>query len=176
MSERTDSIDLAPLRLSSGEARAFDLEVAIDPFDLSGQSYDVVPALVPARLDVSRTTANGYALRLRFAATFEGPCMRCLEPSSSTFRVDAREVEQPGAKDEELDSPYVEDEVVDLTAWVRDSLSLTLPAQLLCRDDCAGLCATCGENLNANPEHAHETGPDPRWAKLRELQLQPPSE
>jgi uncharacterized protein len=176
MSPLTDSIDLAPLHLSSGEGKSFDLEVAIDPFDLSGQRYDVEPAVVPARLDISRTTASGYALRLRFSATLEGPCMRCLEPARSTFAVDAREVEQPGAEDEELDSPYVEDEVVDVAGWVRDSLSLSLPAQLLCRADCAGLCATCGENLNEHPGHAHEAEPDPRWAKLRELQLQPPAE
>ena len=33
-------------------------------------------------------------------------------------------------------------------------------------------CAICGENLNeAGPEHGHEAEPDPRWAKLRELEL-----
>jgi uncharacterized protein len=171
MSQRVESFDLAPLRLSSGEGRAFELEVAVDPFDLSGQTYAVQPPVVPVRLDVSRTTANGYALRIRFPATLTGPCMRCLEPSTSSFQVDAREVEQPGAKDEELDSPYVKDEVIDLTGWTRDSLSLTLPAQLLCRDDCAGLCPTCGENLNDTPDHTHPAEPDPRWAKLRELEL-----
>ena len=36
---------------------------------------------VPVRLDVSRTTGNGWALRLRFAVTIAGPCMRCLEPA-----------------------------------------------------------------------------------------------
>lgn len=172
MSTRADTLDLAPLRLGSGAGHTAELEVELEPFDLSGQVYDVDPAVVPVRLDVSRTTANGYALRLRFAATLAGPCMRCLEPSRSTFEVDAREVDQPGAEDEELDSPYVDDEeVVDVARWVNDALSLTLPAQLLCRDDCAGLCAECGENLNASPDHAHEAGPDPRWAKLRELQL-----
>jgi uncharacterized protein len=171
MSQPVESFDLGPLRLSSGEGRAFELEVAVDAYDLSGQTYAVDPAVVPARLDVSRTTANGYALRIRFAATLSGPCMRCLEPSSNSFKVDAREVEQPGAKDEELDSPYVDDEVVDLVGWTRDSLSLALPAQLLCREDCAGLCPTCGQNLNDAPDHAHAPEPDPRWAKLRELEL-----
>jgi len=171
MSIRADTLDLAPLRLSSGQGHTAELEVAIEPFELSGQTYAVEPALVPVRLDVSRTTANGFALRLRFAATLSGPCMRCLEPSRSTFEVDAREVDQPGSTDQELDSPYVEEEVVDVSAWVRDSLSLTLPAQLLCREECAGLCAECGANLNEEPGHAHAAEPDPRWAKLRELQL-----
>lgn len=171
MSTRAQSFDLAPLRLSSGEGRSIELEVPVERFDLSGQTYAVEPALVPVRLDVSRTTANGYALRVRFEASLTGACMRCLEESSTPFRIDAREVHQPGSDDEELISPYVDDEVVDMVAWTRDSLSLALPAQLLCRGDCAGLCPTCGVNLNDEPGHAHEAEPDPRWAKLRELKF-----
>ncbi len=76
---------------------------------------------------------------------------------------------QPG-EGEELESPYVQDGVVDLRAWARDALALTVPTQVLCRPDCAGLCPVCGVDLNeAGPEHAHEREPDPRWAKLSEL-------
>jgi uncharacterized protein len=47
-----------------------------------------------------------------------------------------------------------------------------MPAQVLCRADCAGLCPVCGIDLNeAPPDHAHERAPDPRWAALRELEL-----
>ena len=35
-------------------------------------------------------------------------------------------------------------EVLDLGAWARDALALALPDQVLCRPDCAGLCAVCG--------------------------------
>jgi len=66
----------------------------------------------------------------------------------------------------------VRDQELDVRGWARDALALALPAQLLCRDDCAGLCAVCGENLNeAGPEHAHERAPDARWAKLSALKL-----
>ena len=51
-------------------------------------------------------------------------------------------------------------------------IALTLPAQITCRPECAGLCAQCGANLNEEPEHAHETAPDPRWAKLSELKFE----
>jgi uncharacterized protein len=171
MSLRTDTFDLGALRLTSGEARRLELNVAIDDFELGGQSYAVEPAWVPARLDVSRTTGAGYALRLRFDATLSGPCMRCLEPAQPVFPVDAREVSQPGGGDE-LQSPYVEDGLVDLSAWARDALALCLPASLLCREDCAGLCPVCGANLDVEgPEHSHERVPDPRWAKLSEIRF-----
>jgi len=171
MSLRTDTFELAPLGLRSGEGRRLDLHVAIDPFHYGGEPYAVTPATVPVRLDVSRTTGNGYALRLRFTAALEGACMRCLEPASPSFEVDAREVSQPGGG-EELSSPYIHEEELVLGQWARDALALTLPGQLTCREDCAGLCGQCGANLNEDPEHRHEAAPDPRWAKLRELRLE----
>lgn len=171
MTLRTDSFDLGGLRLTSGEGRRLDLHVAIEPFGLGGETYLVQDSPVPVRLDISRTTGSGYALRLRFEATLDGPCMRCLEPAAPTFTVDAREVSQPG-EGEELESPYVGDGVLDLNAWARDALALALPASILCRPECAGLCPVCGANLNeAGPEHGHETAPDPRWAKLSEIRF-----
>jgi uncharacterized protein len=169
MSQRTDTFDLGRLGLTSGEGRKLELFVHVDPFEYGGSNYAVIPELIPVRLDVSRTTANGYALRLRFTASLEGPCMRCLEPASPDFEVDSYEVHQPGGGDE-LTSPYLKDEL-DIQAWARDALALTLPAQLTCRPDCAGLCAQCGANLNEDPEHSHEAAPSSRWAKLSELKF-----
>ena len=172
MAARTDSFDLGRLRLETGEGRRLVLEVALDPLQFGGETYVVTPAAVDATLDISRTTHNGYALRLRFDAALQGPCMRCLEPANAEIPVDAREVDQPGDV-EELRSPYVSDQVLDVHGWARDALALALPAQLLCREDCAGLCPVCGTDLNtAGPEHAHERSPDPRWAKLSELKLE----
>jgi uncharacterized protein len=171
MALRTDTLDLSRLALTSGEGRRLEPAVHIEPFTFGEQTYAVVPALVEARLDVDRTTGSGYALRLRFAAALEGPCFRCLEPASPEFTVDAREVHVPG-EGEELDSPYVTaGEELDLEAWARDAFALTLPAQITCRPDCAGLCDTCGANLNDDPGHAHEREPDQRWAKLSELRF-----
>jgi uncharacterized protein len=157
--------------MTSGEGRKFELTVSIEPFELSQDTYTVAPPEIPVELQISRTTAQGYALRLRFEARLEGPCMRCLEPTLVSFEVDSREVSQPGAGDE-LDSPYVSDGTLALAAWARDALALMLPAALLCQPDCAGLCAVCGADLNtAGPEHHHEAPPDSRWAKLSELKF-----
>jgi uncharacterized protein len=171
MAARTDTFDLGRLRLSSGEGRRLTLAVALGDFDFGGTHYALEPPVVDAVLEISRMTHGGYALRLRFGAGLIGPCMRCLEPAAPTTEVDVREVHQPGGG-EELSSPYVEGEVLDVAAWARDSYALALPAQVVCRVDCAGLCPECGANLNDEPGHAHEAAPDPRWAKLRELRLE----
>lgn len=172
MALRTDKFDLGTLRLSAGEGRRLDLQVALDPFSLGGQRYEFQHEPVEVRVDVSRTTGEGYALRLRFEATLSGPCMRCLEPAAPSFTIDAREVSQPGAG-EELASPYVEHGTLDLRGWARDALALSLPSSLLCTEDCAGLCPECGVNLaTAGPGHGHERGPDPRWAQLSEIRFE----
>ena len=171
MGLRTDTFDLSGLHLSSGEGRRLDLEVGIEPFVLGGERYELSTASVPVRLDVSRTTGEGYALRLRFTAQLTGPCMRCLQAAVVSFDVDAREVSQPREGDD-LQSPYVDHGLLDLRAWARDALGLMLPTQLLCRSECAGLCAVCGADLNlAGPGHQHEREPDPRWAKLSSLRF-----
>jgi uncharacterized protein len=172
MSARTDTFDLAPLRLRAGEARHLDLEIPLDHFDLSNQRYDVEPSPVPVGLDASKMNGGGWSLRLRLSASLSGPCMRCLEPAAPTFTVDAYEIDQPG-DGEELDSPYVEGEVVDVAAWTRAALALTLPANILCRPDCLGLCPECGIDLNnAGPEHHHDKAPDSRWAALSQIKFE----
>lgn len=171
MSSRADTFDLGSLRLHSGEGRKLALAVTIEPLTLAAEKYVVTPPVVPVRLDVSCTTGDGYALRLRLQATIEGPCMRCLEPAALVLTVDAREVSMPGGTDE-LDSPHVQSEILALGDWAREALVLVLPATVVCRPDCAGLCAVCGVNLNtAGAEHHHDAEPDPRWAKLAELRF-----
>jgi uncharacterized protein len=171
MGAATDTFDLNGLRLTSGEGRRLDRELNIEPFELGADTYRVEPALTPARLDVSRTTGQGYALRLRFTTSLQGPCMRCLEPADAAYGVDAREISQPGAG-EQLDSPYVEGGALDLASWAHDALALTLPRAILCRPECAGLCPVCGADLNvAGSDHQHESEPDPRWAKLSEVRF-----
>jgi uncharacterized protein len=169
MAQLTDSFDVGRLGLSSGEGRRLDLDVPVDAFEFGGQRYEVEGGTVVARLDVSHTV-SGYAFRLRFGAELDGPCVRCLEAADHGVEVDAREIDQPGGGDD-LSSPYFDEGHLDVHAWARDALALALPTKIVCREDCAGLCAVCGENLNRAPDHAHEREPDPRWAALRELKL-----
>ena len=162
--------DLGRLGLASGEGRRLDLEVALEPLEFGGERYAAVPRLSAAILDVARTTA-GYSLRLRYDVRLSGPCTRCLADADAPVRVDARELDQPGGG-EELNSPYLQGDELDLQAWAREALVLALPTQIVCREDCLGLCAICGEDLNAaQPGHSHEAPPNPRWARLDELRL-----
>jgi uncharacterized protein len=172
MAQPTDIFDLGRLSLASGEGRRIDLRVRTDGFEFGGQRYDVEGGGVAATLDAARTTGSGYSLRLRFDARLEGPCVRCLESADQTVSVDAREVDQPGAGDD-LRSPYLEGDDLDMKSWARDALALALPTRIVCTEECLGLCAICGENLNrAGADHQHESEPDLRWAKLGEIRFE----
>jgi uncharacterized protein len=172
MEAKRATVDLDRLALRSGGAERVELDVPIDPVQIGGQTYALEGGRTPVRLDVSKTT-TGYALRLRLEPVLDGPCVRCLTEARLPLEIDAREVDQPAATDEELRSPYVEDGIADVGHWANDAVVLALPAQPLCREDCAGLCAVCGESLNdAEPgAHDHPSGGDSRMAKLKDLKL-----
>ena len=162
-------VDLRRLALRPGEEHRDEHEVEVAPLELGGQRYVAVPDEIPAELTVTRAS-NGTVLRLRLTAHLHGPCYRCLEDASLDQAVDAREYQAEDPQgDEELDSAYVDDDRLDLSQWVRDSIALALPDKILCRPDCAGLCPVCGKNLNHEP-HGHEGEEiDPRWADLAQL-------
>ena len=78
-------------------------------------------------------------------------------------------VEATNPESEELRTPYLDDDRLDLSAWARDAVALALPEQILCRADCAGLCPVCGKDLNAEPHTHDEEQQDSRWAALADL-------
>jgi uncharacterized protein len=54
------------------------------------------------------------------------------------------------------DEPYTRGYVLDLERWLRDAVAEALPAQILCREECRGLCPVCGIDLNeAGDGHRH---------------------
>ena len=170
---RTTIIDLARLSLAHGEGKRIELPVELEPFELGGQTYLAEPVAPTVRLEISRPS-GGYAFHLRFPVHIEGPCVRCLEPAALDLEVEAREVDQAATEDEELRSPYVVDDELEIGRWAHDATLLALPSRFLCRPDCAGLCPVCGEPLNdADPaDHEHEQPTDPRWAALKDLKLE----
>jgi uncharacterized protein len=162
------SFSLRQLKLRSGEQYRAEQEVELEPLIFGGQRYLPVPERVPAELTISRAS-TGTVFELRFSARLHGPCQRCLGDAVVDARISAREYQATSADSEELRTPYVTDDRLDLSAWARDALALSLPEQILCRPDCAGLCPVCGLDLNSEPHEHDEDRTDPRWAALAEL-------
>jgi len=62
-----------------------------------------------------------------------------------------------------------ENHELDLTEAVRQYALLAVPMKPLCRQDCAGLCPVCGQNLNLGECKCPPQAADHRWAKLKEI-------
>ena len=163
------TLDLRKFRLRSGESLRDEQEVEIAPIELGGQRYLVVPEKVPADLTITRAS-TGTVYELRFHIRLHGPCFRCLGDAVLDEDISLREyqAESPGDVDE-LTTPYVTGNRLDLSAWARDGLVLALPGKILCRPDCAGLCPVCGLDLNREPHEHKDEVEDPRWAALADL-------
>jgi uncharacterized protein len=165
------SFSLRQVKLRPGEQFQDEVEVELPAFAFGGQRYVPVPEQVPAELEITRAN-TGTVFRLAFTARLHGPCYRCLGDAVLDVPIEAREYQASTPDDEQLTTPYVVGDNLDLSQWGRDAVALALPDKILCRPDCAGLCGECGKNLNDEP-HTHEEQPgDPRWAVLESLRDQ----
>jgi uncharacterized protein len=156
------------VKLRPGEQYRDELEVELSAFDFGGQRYLPVPEKVPAAFEITRAT-TGTVFSLAFTVRLHGPCYRCLGDAVLELPIRGREYQAESPDDEELTTPYIEGNNLDVSAWARDAIALALPDKILCRPDCAGLCAVCGKNLNDEPHSHEETAADPRWAALEAL-------
>ncbi|MEE4540840.1 YceD family protein [Streptomyces sp. V4-01] len=114
-------------------------------------------------------------------APVTGECVRCLEPVEWELDAEFQEMfsypdadtrtarrDEAGDDAEDEDTLELEDDLFDLESVLRDAVVLALPLQPVCRDDCPGLCSTCGAPLADDPDHHHEVT-DIRWAALKDL-------
>lgn len=103
-------------------------------------------------------------------APWVGECRRCLQPVGGELRCEVRELYRPrpsGEPPEQDEETYpLRGEMIDLRPLVRDAILLEMPIAPLCREDCAGLCPTCGADLNDGKCDCPPAVGDPRWAAL----------
>jgi uncharacterized protein len=146
---------------------------ADDPVWQDDDPRPSTPVHVVGRL--SSAGADRYYFSGRFEGEVAGECRRCLTdvtaPVAENVQLLFVEAETEGADDPDV---YVVDPRapdLDLRPALREQWLLAVPAFLECRDDCKGLCPTCGADLNAG---ACDCAPatDSRWDALRKVRGQ----
>ena len=149
--------------------------------------WSVAPAKLTGRLE---KVDQGVLVRGSLSAPLATECRRCLAqvkvavPVSFTLNLVPREREEVAEKSEEREaggtasfgSARIDEETfdgrhVDLEPIVREQILLALPMDALCREGCAGLCPSCGRDLNEGPCGCAPRPFDPRWEKLRSVKL-----
>jgi uncharacterized protein len=127
---------------------------------------------------VKRSGAE-VAVSGRFSSIVSVECDRCLKtvelPVSAEFRVDyitGRDYESSHAAEltaEDLDVSVFDGESIDVDELVKEQILLSVPDRTLCREDCKGICSTCGADLNASACDCATSDIDPRWEALKKF-------
>lgn len=156
-----------------GETRRLVRDLA--RVDLGEESWGPAEGALAGRmhLDVQLdSVVEGVLVRGDVVFPHELACARCLEPVVDELEVDVAELFRPQGHEDAEAGYEIIDAAIDLEPLLRDTVLMALPVRVLCRDDCAGLCVTCGANLNEQDCGHRRTEPvDPRWAKLAEIEL-----
>jgi uncharacterized protein len=153
------------------------------------------PLAVSANL---RKVSGGVLLQGRFTARVVTDCKRCLTeaklelPVSFTINLvpeslvrgkDALDDKESEEKDrgqgesggsfdpKEADEEVFDGKIIDLEPIVREQVLLALPMNAVCREECRGLCAQCGQNLNEKQCGCEAKFVDPRLAALKNIKL-----
>ena len=163
-------LDTHDLGRGAGAMKVVRATVA-GPADL-GIAVIGVPPNSPVRLDLRlESVIEGVLVTGTAVVQLHGECVRCLRTIAAEQQVDIQELyAYPSSEVTEDEASRLEGDLLDLEPLLRDDVLVDLPFQPLCREDCRGLCAECGADLNSDPEHTHERGIDPRWDKLRGLE------
>jgi len=168
------SLDLHALGRHPGEMIERHMQIDAPPDMAVGMIG--VPEGSPVDMELTcQSAGDGVLVQGVATVQLKGQCARCLSTFTKSGSFDLQELyfypgKGPVDEDfEEEEALFVVDDCVDLDPILRAAVVLGLPFSPLCRDDCAGLCPTCGTDLNAHPDHAHEAPIDARWAKLKDI-------
>jgi uncharacterized protein len=166
-------MELRPLRIS----RKFEIG-EIDFLDTSFRQ--TTPLEVEATAEL-KPVLDEIRLKGHLSISMELECDRCLtsypwpiEADFDLLYAPTGEQELPedaGLKDEEAEMAFYQGAGLELEDVLREQVLLALPMQRVCREDCAGLCPTCGENWNDRECDCQPVIEDPRWSALQDLKL-----
>lgn len=157
--------------IRSLETKAVQVDGSLEPDDPIWEEGDSPPS-DPLRVTGRLSSAGDgrFYFSGSMAGRLEMACRRCLEPVDVPVEDDVHFLlAETGA--EEADDPDVflydpAARMLDLRAAVRETWIITAPAFVQCREDCRGLCATCGTNLNDSSCDCTPTKADTRWDAL----------
>ena len=160
-------VQVAALRKQAGATRVEHREGRIPGL---GAVSVVVPDDEPVVLDVTLSSyPGGITARGTATTAWRGECRRCGGPVGGMVVAEVRERFAPsGGTDRDEEAYPLTGDELDLEPLARDAVLLELPLAPLCREDCAGLCPTCGANRN-HEECGCAPAADPRWAALDAL-------
>lgn len=160
-------LDVARLKRSPGDTGHFEIKADLPLLEMPGERIAFAGPVV-ASLDVANT---GRSLRVEgeVSGRLELTCGRCLEPFEHSFEVPLEEtyVQNPEGGGEE--AVLFSGDSLDVTPEAMKSIILSLPMKAVCREECPGLCPTCGRSPGEGPCDCSSEKIDPRLSVLQDF-------
>ena len=161
-------LDLKQLFGNVGGAKKLDAEFDFSDLEFGG----VFPITTPVKITgeiLSKTEI--VEMKAKIYADYSADCDRCGEPTTKhyCFEVNKTLVTELANAEEDDDVIVMPDMRLDLEDLTRAEVVLNLPIKHLCREECKGICADCGKNLNEGECGCDKTVIDPRLEALRRL-------
>ncbi len=163
----------------------FDLQFAPGAIDYGDEAAQVGPLKTAGLAEVlhehrgPKEIVADIRLRGNFSGDFEASCARCVEPVGTTLSGDFDLIFRPADVDssssersitaDETEIGYYQKDSLLLEDVLREQVLLALPARMLCKPDCKGLCPRCGQNRNTEACTCEDAVKDPRWEALAGL-------
>jgi len=160
--------------IRSVEAKAVQVDAQLSPDDPVWQQGDPVPE-EPLRVSgrLSSAGSGRFYWHGKLSGDVTMPCRRCLADATVHVQDESHVIfADEGSAEAEDPDVYVLDErstQLDLRPVVREQWMLVVPAYAVCREECKGLCPTCGKDLNNGPCDC-PAARDSRWDALRRVQ------
>jgi uncharacterized protein len=129
---------------------------------------DLLIESTTGKLRLSRTK-EGILAEAELEVVYENECSRCLQPFLETLPVNMQELYPYPTPIAESEFFVGVDAILDLAPLLRAEVLMAAGDKALCREDCKGLCPTCGTNLNKSTCDCADEVIDPRLMKLKEL-------
>ena len=149
-----------------GASLPFAFQLDLSDLDFYGERPFAHPIVIHGTV---RNMAGALMLEGSADTTLELVCDRCLKPFRQELRLPVSTLLAETLEDEENDEiVLLEDGAVDLDEVFTTALVLSMDSKHVCDQDCKGLCATCGANLNEGPCGCRKEI-DPRLAALAQL-------
>jgi uncharacterized protein len=157
-------IQISDLLAHPGTARSVEGSVPVSIGFANASVDDEVSFAVEMR-----SLTDGIVARGEAHAVVELVCTRCLKTWSEEMDIAVEAVFRTHPDTDADELPIDAGGWIDLGPVVHDEVALGVPARPLCRDDCLGLCPTCGTDLNVEPCGGHGDVVESPFAALAQL-------
>lgn len=162
------NLDLSKVVKGLQNQADFEFDLALEKSFL--ESIECVKASDIKLFGTVKKMGRRYELTLSYSGDLIFECHRCLKEVTISLKNTVERV-LITTLEEEVDEEWIllEDGVLKLATVLEEDITLNLPLQILCHEDCKGLCPQCGKDLNNGMCECNETKIDPRLEALKNL-------